>query len=84
MMQILVRLGLSNGTIAENSNYSSSVNVSEITYNSVLSGSDALVVELLKNKWGVKNILDSSIVSPEPELPAIFPPIRYKVRWFLL
>ena len=52
------------GTIAENSNYSSSVNVSEIiAYNSVLSGSDALVVEnYLKNKWGVKNILDSSIV----------------------
>ena len=43
-------------TIAENSNYSSSVNVSEIiAYNSVLSGSDALVVEnYLKNKWGLK------------------------------
>ena len=50
------------GTIAENSNYSSSVRVSEIiAYNSTLTDADALIVEnYLKNKWGVENILDSS------------------------
>ena len=50
------------GTIAENSNYSSSVRVSEIVaFDSVLSSSDAQIVEnYLKNKWGVENILDSS------------------------
>ena len=50
------------GTIAENSNYSSSVRVSEIiAYNTTLTDTDALIVEnYLKNKWGVENILDSS------------------------
>ena len=42
------------GTIAENSNYSSSIRVSEIiAYDSVLSASNAQVVEdYLKKKWG--------------------------------
>jgi hypothetical protein len=53
------------GTIAENSSYYSSVNVSEIiAYNSVLSTSDAQIVEnYLKNKWGIKNILDTTSFS---------------------
>ena len=53
------------GTIAENSNYSSSIRVSEIiAYDSVLSASNAQVVEdYLKKKWGVENILDSSTLS---------------------
>ena len=44
------------GTIAENSNYSSSVRVSEIiAYNSTLTDADALIVEnYLKNKMGCR------------------------------